>query len=187
MSKDHLQKFEEMHGLWQRNMKKWVGDQNLNDVELINLIRIIANFYESAMKRDPDFHEISGPRMGILIRLMAEEESGNLRGLKPTSLSHFQNVKKNTISSLLSGLEDQGLIERSIDPDDKRGFFIRITPAGRERLQTLMPQRFQYVRKLTSGITSEEKKQLIELLLKLHSSMMLTCHQNRPSQNAEQS
>ncbi len=98
MSRDKLHKFDEMRELWQRNMVKLIGDQDITDLELVNLIRMIGNFYESAMNRDPDFREISGPRLGILMRLMAEEDAGDPRGLNPTSLSHFQNVKKNTIS-----------------------------------------------------------------------------------------
>jgi DNA-binding MarR family transcriptional regulator len=104
--------------------------------------------------------------------LMVEQDAGNLQGLNPTRLSHYQNVKKNTISSLLRGLEEQGLVERTLDPEDKRGFFIRITPAGRKLLVDTIPSRLQGINQMTSGLTLAEKQQMIGLLDKLRRSVM---------------
>ena len=68
--------------------------------------------------------------------LYVEEQRGKSLGLPPSYLSRCQDVTKNTISVLLRGLEDQGWIERTLDPDDRRVFRIRLTPAGRELIRT---------------------------------------------------
>jgi DNA-binding MarR family transcriptional regulator len=178
-------KFEEMRDLWRKHLHGMAGGQGTSSIEVFSLIRMIDNFFDSAMSRHPEFRDISGPRMGILIRLMVEEDSGNHKGLNPTRLSHYQNVKKNTISSLLSGLEEQGLIERTLDPQDKRGFFIRITPAGRERITATMPLRIQCVNQLTADLNASEKQQLITLLEKLRHSMHLAHHNTHQSEPEE--
>lgn len=56
------------------------------------------------------------PRWGLLMRLYIEEVSGNMSGLSPSQLSHYQHVSKNTVSALLRGLEEQGLIARQARP-----------------------------------------------------------------------
>jgi len=165
-------RFEEMRALLRARLQGIAGEGAASSLELFSLIRMIDNFFDSAMSRHPEFKEISGPRMGILMRLMIEEDSGNRQGINPTRLSHYQSVKKNTISSLLGGLEEQGLIERTIDPQDKRGFFIRITPVGRERITATLPLRIQCTSQLASGLEAGEKDQLIALLEKLRHSMM---------------
>lgn len=183
-SKEH--KFEQMRDHLRAHLQEMAGGQDITSIELVNLIRMISNFFDSAMLQHPEYRDISGPRLGILIRLMIEESAGNQQGVNPTRLSHYQNVKKNTISSLLSGLEEQGLIERTIDPEDKRGFNIRITPAGRERITSTMPHRIQHFNQLTSELNADEKKQLIALLEKLRHSMLLAHLSSHPSEPEDQ-
>mgnify|MGYP001037334044 CR=1 FL=1 len=176
------QKYDEMRQQWRQHIQSMAEGQDISGIELVNWVRITGNFFDSAINQHPDLRDISGPRMGILMHLMIEEDTGNLQGgVNPTRLSHFLNVKKNTVSSLLNGLEEQGLIERNLDPQDKRVFYIRITQAGRERITTAMPLRIQHINQLTSGISTAEKQQLISLLDKLNRSMILSLHNLHPS------
>ena len=75
------------------------------------------------------------------------------------------------MSSLIGGLEEQGLVERTINSEDKRGFNIRITKAGREMITGSMPARIHYINQVTSGITVKEKEEIIRLLMKLRVSL----------------
>ena len=112
-----------------------------------------------------------GPRWVLLFRLLAEERSGCGEGISPTHLSQRQNVSKNTISVLLRGLEEQGLIERALVPDDRRAFQIRLTDAGRTLVETTAPAHIAFLNAVAAGLTAEENAQLIELLQKLHRSL----------------
>ena len=51
-------------------------------------------------------------------------------GLAPSELSTLIGVGRNTVSTLLEGLERQGFISRELDPADKRKFIIRLTATG---------------------------------------------------------
>ncbi|MCX6056443.1 MAG: MarR family transcriptional regulator [Chloroflexi bacterium] len=160
-----------MHENLRRQLTDFAGEEDIKGIELSSMIRVLANFYDTAVAQKSESGEISGPRMGILLRLMAEEDTGNLVGLNPTAISQYQNVKKNTISSLLRGLEHNGLIERTLDPVDKRIFYIRITKAGRELIRMTAPGRLRLMNQLSSDLTGAEKDQLILLLEKLRKSM----------------
>jgi DNA-binding MarR family transcriptional regulator len=163
--------FDKMRQHMQQHLLKYTNGADIQGLELSSLIRVVANYYSAAVAHKTDFGELSGPRMGILLRLLVAEESGNDQGFSPTVLSHFQNVKKNTISSLLSGLEEDGLIERTLDPEDKRAFKIRITTIGKELIKAMGPERLKMMNDLSSGLSADEKKQLIFLLEKLRKSI----------------
>jgi DNA-binding MarR family transcriptional regulator len=102
-----------------------------------------------------------------MMRLLVEEEMGNPEGVTPTVLSHFQRVSKNTVSALLRGLEEQGLIQRDLDPADLRVFRIQLTNAGRELVLKTTPRRIEWINELLGGLEPEERVQLAALLEKL--------------------
>jgi DNA-binding MarR family transcriptional regulator len=172
--------FDKAHTILLERLQQMVPGESTEGIELVNLMRMDMHFIEAMLNQHPRLGELSGPRMGILMRLMTEEEMGNHMGINPTRLSHYQNVKKNTVSSLLSGLEEQGLIERTINPDDKRGFNIRITPAGKELILSSAPERIRFLNQITSGLTNEEKLEMNRLLLKLRTSLMKFRHNDGP-------
>lgn len=168
--------FDQRHVQWIKRLEEMSDGQDIRGLEIAGMIRMLTRFFDLAVRQSSSSSELSGPRLGILLRLMAEEDSGNTAGINPTHLSHMQNVRKNTISSLISGLEEQGLVERSVDPSDKRGCRLRITHAGRELVKSTAPERFEFMNQAVSSLTSEEKDQLLVLLQKLHASLVRQVH-----------
>jgi len=152
-------------------------------LEMARLLRIAGKLYEAA--GDEQLHDVglSEPRFGLLFWLLVEERLGNTAGISPTFLSRHQSVSKNTVSALLRGLEEQGLIERAIDPDDKRAFRIRLSEAGRELVREVAPTHLTCLSQLASGLTPEERAQLLALLGKLVRSLagkrMRSCADHR--------
>lgn len=140
-------------------------------MEIVHSIRVLGKLFDVAVARSPEFGGLSGPRLGILLRLYGEEEKGNTSGINPTALSHFQDVKKNTISALLKGLEESGLVERAPHPRDGRASLVRITPIGRELVRSTAPLRFKFMDEMTSDLTDDERDTLIRLLTRLRSSL----------------
>jgi DNA-binding MarR family transcriptional regulator len=154
-------------------MKDLMGLDDTGGIEVLSLIRMLMSLFEMAESQDQCKVELSGPRWGLLLRLMAEEKLGNQGGITPTSLSRFQGVSKNAISSLLRGLEEQGYIQRTLDPVDYRIFHIQLTPAGRELVTSTAPKRLAYLNQLVSGLSEEEREQMITLLMKLYRSVVV--------------
>ena len=120
--------------------------------------------------------ELSGPRWRLMSRLYIEEKLGNREGITPTVLSLSQRVSKNTISSLLRGLEEQDLIHRNLDPVDRRAFRIQLTETGRSLILKSAPGRIANLNTIFSGLSKEEKEQLLALLEKLHASLLNQIH-----------
>jgi DNA-binding MarR family transcriptional regulator len=147
------------------------AEVDTSGIELVSLLRMVQNFFETQGAERFNSTELSWPRWGILMRLLTEERRGN-PSTTPTYLSKCQNVSKNTISSLLRGLEDQGLIQRTLDPVDKRIFHIQLTGAGRTLIETSTPKHITHMNHLVSELSPEEKDQLTHLLAKLYHSLL---------------
>jgi len=148
------------------------NDQDISGMKIAHSIRALARLFDLAVAHSPAFGELSGPRLGVLLRLYMEEEKGNLEGINPTTLSRYQDVRKNTISSLLNGLEENGLVERNPHPKDRRASLVRITAKGRELVQSSAPQRFKFMNNAIEGLSNQERDQLILLLDKLRQSIV---------------
>lgn len=146
--------------------------QDIGGMEVAHSIRVLNRLFDLAVSRSPEFGELSGPRLGILLRLLMEERQGNTAGINPTRLSLVQNVKKNTITALLKGLEESGLIERGPDPSDRRAALVRISPAGRELVLRTAPGRFEFMNRITSNLDERERALLLDLLAKLRESVL---------------
>lgn len=140
---------------------------NIDGLELITSLYHIAQLSKVLESHLAEELGLSGARWRLLLRLFIDEEMGNSDGLTPSHLSQAQRVRKNTISSLLRGLEDQGLIRRDIDPEDLRIFRIYITPEGRQLVRSTAPDLVSRLNKSVSVLDPEEIKQLKRLLEKL--------------------
>lgn len=150
--------------------------------ELFGKIQRVAQLCEILDYTQGDEIELSGPRWRIMLRLLMDEQFGNTEGLTPTMLSHSQRVSKNTISALLRGLEEQELIKRDLDTNDLRVFRIQLTERGRDLIHKSAPDRIESLNRMFSSLTKDEKTRLLDLLEKLHQSLMT---QVRSSQCSE--
>ncbi len=159
-----------------QHMRELAGLEDTSGIELFGLMRMLMNLCEAIESQHLGDNELTAPRWGLLMRLFAEEQHGRDEGICPSSLSRFQRVSRNTISSLLRGLEEQGLVQRAIDAHDRRRFRIQLTAAGRELVQSTAPQRVQYLNHMVAGLSASERQQLIELLTKLYRSLVEASH-----------
>jgi len=54
-------------------------------------------------------------------------------------LGEALHLSQSALSRVVGRLEKDGLVERGMCPDDRRGIFVCITPAGRERYEQARP------------------------------------------------
>lgn len=148
------------------------GNQEVGALELLRTVHQIDIMYQNAVSDYLHETDLSGPRLGILLHLWAEERRNGRHGVSPTFLSRCQNVSKNTVSTLLRGLEEQGLIERMIDPSDRRIFRICLSVAGKELVRNTAPGFLSYIDTLVNRLPPTEQVELTELLTKLRRSLM---------------
>ena len=159
--------FEPMQAHMRVHVRAMTGSDEIAGVELFALLRMASNLFENQAVEKGSPYDLSGPRLGLLMRLYGEECEGRQAGLTPTHLSRSDKVSKNTISSHLRGLEAQGLITRQIDAADKRLFRIRLTDTGRQVVQSSAPRHIQRLNQMAAALLPEEQALLNALLRKL--------------------
>ena len=86
-------------------------------------------------------------------------------------LSRDLDVSTGAMTNRLDKLEDRGLIERSPDPDDRRGVLLELTDGGRERLEEYIDAGASREIELLSGLSLTEKRELNVLLSRLLRSL----------------
>ena len=163
MKREHQQVFASMmaeHGITE-----------MHGLDLMRQIKMLSHLYGMLISSHMRDAQLSGPRWRLLLHLHMAEQMQQA-SLSPTELSRLQFVTKNTISSLLRSLEEQGLIERTLDVKDRRQFKIRLTDEGRELIRASTPEHVIYLNQLAEDLTPDEVVQLDGLLRKLRSSLV---------------
>jgi DNA-binding MarR family transcriptional regulator len=85
-------------------------------------------------------------------------------------LADVCGCRRATITGLIDGLENRGLVERVPNPEDRRSALARLTSAGRQ-LRDDAPSLEGVFGNCCRGLTREESMQLCQLLNKLGASL----------------
>lgn len=108
--------------------------------------------------------DLSYAQYRILMMLFFRERAGHTDGLNPSEISQRSGTSRNTISSLIRTLEDDGLIERRLDSEDRRKFNITLTDAGRMLVVDHVGRHMQIVNEIFLTLSSDELNELSSLL-----------------------
>ena len=103
-----------------------------------------------------------GPREFLLMRFVQATQ-----GRSQQALAERLGVPASRMVALVDHLEDAGLVERRLDPDDRRVRGLYLTRKGRGALERAAKIAIDYETRLCAGINREEREQLIDLLQKL--------------------
>jgi DNA-binding MarR family transcriptional regulator len=87
--------------------------------------------------------------------------------IKVSEISKLLHVTSPSVTQLLKGLEANGLIERRIDPVDRRSVGVRLTERGEEVTRQAIEGLTRSLQGLIEYLGEEESNQLIELLSKV--------------------
>jgi len=147
------------------------GLTEIHGLELLRLVKMCNGAYDQILGEQMRQESMSLPQWRLLMRLLAAEYAEQ-KSLTPTELARSQRLSKNTVSAHLRNLEEQGLIERTIDPDDLRAFRIQLSEEGRRTTRLSLPVHIAFLNSLTNDLTPAEIAQLESLLEKLHHSLL---------------
>jgi DNA-binding MarR family transcriptional regulator len=153
-------------------MSEVFGVQDMETLDLFHHLKAVSHILNYLVGEYRNDGKLSHARMRLLIRLVIDNKLGIESGVQPSELSEDLGVSRNTVSALLNGLEEQGLIERHLHPTDRRQFLIRITPDGCDVVYKRAPQFATFVSSLFDHFSPDERQTLLVLLDKLRSRML---------------
>ena len=131
--------------------------------ELIFVSRSIHHLSEQSLEETG----LSFAQYRVLMHLLFAEQMGEKAELNPSEISKRQGVSRNTISALIRNLEANELVERRLDPQDRRRFYISLTEQGRSLVTDHARQHLATVGSCFQILTAGEQDTLYQLLRKV--------------------
>jgi DNA-binding MarR family transcriptional regulator len=112
----------------------------------------------------------------ILMSLFFCERMEGRDELNPSEISERQGTSRNTVSALIRNLEDEGLVERDLDKEDRRKFNIRLTEAGRALVSEHASKHMRIIAGCFSTLNGDEQEALSQILNKLGENIHAARH-----------
>ncbi|MGL4979081.1 MAG: MarR family winged helix-turn-helix transcriptional regulator [Plesiomonas sp.] len=118
-------------------------------------IRLSIDFFEEIYKLRlglVKIAELSGQQAGrfYILRVLFVTPD---HALLPSDLAEILGVARASITKQLGILEGQGMIERQVNPDDRRSVYVHLTPVGHAFMATELPL---YLQRVDRGLTDFE-------------------------------
>lgn len=134
---------------------------DLEAVEAIAAVRVAGRYVHLLQQRWAEKHGLSEGRLAVLFRLhkCGDTALGDLADALDSSARNM--------TGLVDHLERDGLVERVPDREDRRSVRARLTPAGRERIESIWGSGLERQAELIHGMSKEEAAQLRHLCLTL--------------------
>lgn len=149
-----------------RILSQWNRERPDLDVEPMGLLGRIARL-RTHLAREIEkalaAHGLNSASFDVLATL---RRSGPPYRLSPGDLIATTMVSSGTMTNRLDQLEKAGLIERSHNPDDRRGVIIALTPKGLALVDAAVTDHVENQHKLLDGLDAQERAALDGLLRK---------------------
>jgi DNA-binding MarR family transcriptional regulator len=88
-------------------------------------------------------------------------------GIRQGVIADVLKIKWSNMTKLVRGLEERGLVERHIPPDNRRSVVLRVTEKGRQQIEHSAEAMYRSDRMALSMLNDEEHAQLIALSRKI--------------------
>jgi len=158
----------------EKKRKKWTRfAQELHpsispqSLQLIDEFRYVARSIHQRIEQSVEKSGLSSAQYRILMHLFFQEEMSERLQLNPSEISKRQGVSPNTISALIRHLEEDELVERNLDPTDRRRFNISLTEDGRDLVRAYAREHLETIGQCFEALTTPEREELIQLLFKM--------------------
>ena len=124
-----------------------MGERYLKSVRL--LAECIQGFerYTSEAIRNVG---LTSPQFDIIATL------GNTPGMNYKELGEKTLITKGTLTGVIERLEQKGLVSREQSPDDKRSYFVRLTPEGERTFEDVFPRVIGHGKQLFASYGEED-------------------------------
>src|SRR3954452_16703478 len=145
-----------------RMIEQWSVEWPELDVSPIGVIGRISRLSRELEARLPPVYRDHGLEHGWHDVLATLRRSGPPYRLRAIEFTRTLMITSSGATKRLDRLEQAGLIERSPDPQDRRGTLIGLTPEGREMIDAVTEARLANERRLLETLSPQEQKRLAD-------------------------
>ena len=139
---------------WMAFMQSFNPQINPQTMRLMDELGFVTRSIYHMGEQSVDDAGLSYAQYRVLMHLFFAEQMGERAELNPSEISHRQGVSRNTMSSFIRNLEEEGLVERRLDPGDRRRFNISLTDAGRAVVREYTHHHLETIDRFFSAIST---------------------------------
>jgi DNA-binding MarR family transcriptional regulator len=150
-----------------RVIAQWHRERPELDLAAVGLLGRFARFAVIANRAVDAVFTRHGLRSGEFDVLAALRRSGEPYVLTPSTLSDTLMLSRAGMTNRLDRLEAADLVQRRLDPKDRRSFLVALTNRGRELVDTAMTEHTAHETDLVSALTPAELHTMDTLIRKL--------------------
>jgi DNA-binding MarR family transcriptional regulator len=140
------------------------SDLDLAPVEVFSRISRLARLLDRARREAFTAHDIEPWEFDVLAAL---RRAGKPYRLSPGQLLRETMVTSGTMTNRIDRLGERGLVERSPDPNDRRGVLVGLTAAGKRAVDGAFESLISKERDLLGELGTAERRDLAVLLKRL--------------------
>jgi DNA-binding MarR family transcriptional regulator len=148
-------------------LQQWQRERPDLDTSPIAVIGRISRLSREIERRLEPVYAASGLEPGWYDVLATLRRAGPPYRLRPTDFAATLMLTSSGTTKRLDRLEAAGHITREPDPSDRRGVLITLTPKGRRLVDKASVTHMANEKRILSGLTPAERRQLAGLLRKL--------------------
>ncbi|WP_230422490.1 MarR family winged helix-turn-helix transcriptional regulator [Catenulispora pinistramenti] len=142
----------------------WARERPELDAAPMGIVGRISRLSRLLDRELKDFFAGHGLEFWEFDVLATLRRSGAPYELSPGALLKAAMVTSGAITNRADRMEAKGLVRRLRDPGDRRGVRIRLTPAGLELIEELMPKHVANERRLLAALDADAQGTLTDLL-----------------------
>lgn len=145
---------------WQRERP----DLDVEPLSVLSRVSRLARHLDLARRTAFDRHDLELWEFDVLSAL---RRAGEPYQLSPGALVTQTLVTSGTMTNRIDRLEARGLVERLPVPADRRGVLVRLTPAGRARVDAALEDLLRVEHGLLGALPEADRQTLAGLLREL--------------------
>ncbi len=139
-------------------------DLEASPIGVVGRLSRLTRDVEARIEANQARFGLQGGRYDVLATLRRQ---GPPFVLNPTELQGQMMLSSGAMTHRIDLLEQEGLVTREPDPQDRRGVLVRLTDAGRERIDQAMPSHLETERLWLSVLSEPDQRALANLLRSL--------------------
>ena len=82
--------------------------------------------------------------------------------LSVKDLAEKLNITSGGVTKIVGNLEEKGILRRDMDPEDRRGIIVSLTPEGEVLTKNLKNTTLKYYNELFKGLSEDEKEKILK-------------------------
>jgi DNA-binding MarR family transcriptional regulator len=139
-------------------------DTDVSPLGSLSRLSRLAKHLDRARRDAFAAHELEVWEFDVLAALRRQ---GRPYELSPGELIRQTLSTSGTMTNRVNRLEARGLVQRQPNADDRRGVLVRLTDAGRSRVQDALADLLDFERRVLAVIDPAEREELARLLRQL--------------------